>query len=117
MSNIRIATALLFLTTATASAASNDCNRKCLDTLTHRFLNALVKHSPADAELADNFRYTENAIRTATSEGLWKTSSGLGQLQRVYVDPVQSQSIFFGLIEEGGQPAIASLRLKVVNGK
>lgn len=117
MSATRIASAVLLLFAAANAAAADDCDRRCLERLSHQFLNALVKHSPSDAALASNFRYTENAVQTATNDGLWKTSSGLGQLQRVYVDPVQGQTIFFGLIEEGGQPAIVSLRMRVANGK
>jgi hypothetical protein len=100
-----------------ALAASGDCNRECLKKMTHQYLDALVKHAPANAALAPNFRYTENAVDVVAGEGLWKTSSGLGQLQRIYVDPAQSQSVYFGLIEEGSQPAIVSLRIKVTNHK
>jgi len=111
-----IAIACSFVST-TALATPNDCNRECLKKTTEQFLDALVKHTPAAAALAKQFRYTENAVDVAPGDGLWKTSSGLGPVKRIYVDPKQSQTIFFGLIEENGQPAIVSLRLKVANRK
>jgi hypothetical protein len=114
---LSVAALLLSVAATGAHAASADCNRDCLKKITQQYLDAVVKHTPSAASLATTFRYTENAVEMTTNEGLWKTSSRLGQLQRIYVDPAQNQSVFFGLIEEGGQPAIVSLRLRVTNRK
>jgi hypothetical protein len=105
------------LLAATAVAAPRDCDRKCLAAITGRYLDALVKHTPRAAPLSPGFRYTENAVEVPAGAGLWQTASALGGLQRIYVDPVQGQSAFFGLINEGGVPAIVSLRLKIVARK
>jgi len=102
---------------AQASAAPSKCDRECLRSTAQRYLDALVKHDVAAARLADNFRYTENAIDVRPGEGIWKTTTALGQFQRIYVDPVQEQAAYFGLIEEQGQPTIVSLRLRVVDRK
>jgi hypothetical protein len=82
-----------------------------------KYLAALVKNDPRKAPFAKDLRYTENAVDVKPGEGLWKTTTALGKFQRIYVDAVQGQAAYFGLIEEQGQPAIVSLRLKVVNRK
>lgn len=97
--------------------AATDCDRKCLKEITQQYLSSLIKHSSSSAPLAANIRYTENAIDVAPGEGLWKSATALGKLQRIYVDPVQGQTAFFGLIEEATDPAIVSLRLKIANKK
>lgn len=101
---------------ATTSAAA-DCDRQCLKDITQQYLNAVVKHDPKAAPLAANFRATENAADVAPGEGLWKSATKLGAFQRIYVDPVQGQTGFFGLIDEQDVPAIVSLRLKIVDRK
>lgn len=98
-----------------ASAAS--CDRGCLRTTMQNYLSALVKHDPSKASLDKSIRYTENAVDVKPGEGFWKSNTGLGKFQRIYVDAVQGQAGFFGLIEEGEAPAIVSLRLKVVDRK
>ena len=104
-----------FASVSFASAA--DCDRQCLKDITQQYLTAVVKHDPKAAPLAANFRATENAAEIALGEGLWKSAAKLGAFQRMYADPVQGQTGFFGLIEEQGVPAIVSLRLKIVDRK
>jgi hypothetical protein len=76
-----------------------------------------VKNNSSKAPLAKNIRYTENAVDVKPGDGLWKTATALGQFQRIYVDAVQGQAAYFGLIEEAGMPAIVSVRLKIVDRK
>jgi hypothetical protein len=100
---------------AAGAAAPQPCDRACLRQTLDRYLAALVKHDPAAAPLGPGFRYTENAVTVRPGDGLWQTISGLGSVQRRYVDPVSGQAAFFGLIEEGaGGGGVATLRLKVV---
>ena len=44
---------------------------------------------------------------------MWKTMTGLGKLQRRYLDPVSGQAGYFGIVEEGGTSAIVTVRVKV----
>jgi len=113
----RLAVAFAALFVVTSAHAAGDCDRQCLKAITHQYLKALVEHAPGSALLADNIRYTENAVDMAPGNGLWKTATKLGEFQRVYVDTTQSQTGFFGLIEEDAVPAIVSLRLKIVDRK
>jgi hypothetical protein len=78
-----------------------------------QYLAAVVKHDPKAAPLAVGVRQTENAINVAPGSGLWKTVTSLGKMQRRYLDPVSGQAGYYGLIEEGGDVAVATLRLRV----
>src|SRR5215510_7829125 len=106
---------LLMVSISLFSAA--DCDRACLKTTLDQYLNAVVKHDPAAAPLMIGFRQTENATVVKLGTGLWKSVTGLGQVQRRYFDTVSGQAGYFGLIEESNGPAIVTLRLKVENRK
>ena len=94
-------------------AAPGDCDRGCLKTLLDQYLNAVIKHDPAAAPLFAGFRQTENAVVVRPGSGLWKSVTGLGQVQRRYFDAVSGQAGYFGTIEEDRGAAIVTLRLKV----
>jgi hypothetical protein len=97
--------------------AQEACDRSCLTATLNLVLDAMQKHDPKLAPLATGFRYTENAEVVVPPEGAWKTASGLGPVQRRYVDAVSGQAVYFGHYEEGGVQNIASLRIKVVDRK
>jgi hypothetical protein len=94
-----------------------DCDRACLRTTLDQYLTAVAKHDPPSAPLFIGFRQTENATVVKLGSGVWKTVTALGKVQRRYLDPVSGQAGYFGLIEESGAPAIATVRLKVENKK
>lgn len=114
---IYFAAAAACLLATGGNAESTNCDRQCLKDITQQYLNALVKHAPTSAPLAPTVRYTENAADVVPGEGLWKTATTMGALQRIFVDTTQGQTGFFGLIDEGSVPAIVSLRLKIVERK
>ena len=93
------------------------CDRACLGTMLDQYLAAVVKHDPKAAPLAVGFRQTENAINVPPGGGAWKTVTGLGKMQRRYLDPVSGQAGYYGLIDEGGTIALATVRLRVQNRK
>jgi len=117
MHMIRTATAIGCSLFAVASLAATSCDRACLKEVTQSYLQALIKHDPKAAPLASNIRYTENAADVVPGSGLWKSATALGEFQRIYVDTVQGQTGFFGLINEQDVPAIVSMRLKIVDRK
>jgi hypothetical protein len=102
---------------AFAQAPQAACDRACLRTMLDQYLTAVVKHEPAAAPLIIGFRQTENAINVPPGGGVWKTVTGLGKMQRRYFDPVSGQAGYYGLIEEGGSTALATVRLRVQNRK
>jgi hypothetical protein len=96
-----------------AAQAQAACDRTCLTTLLNQYLAAVVKHDPAAAPLFVGFRQTENAVVVLPGNGLWKSVTALGKVQRRYPDPVTGQIAYFGTIEEGAAQAVVTLRLRV----
>ena len=79
-----------------AFAATGDCDRACLRGMLDQYLGAVVKHDPAAAPLFVGFRQTENAAVIKRGEGVWKSVTGLGKLQRYYLDPEDASAGYFG---------------------
>lgn len=102
---------------ANAFAAGNDCDRACLKSTLDQYLNAVIKHDPTAAPLFVGFRQTDNAVVVRPGTGVWKTVTALGKAQRRYLDPVSGQAGFFGTVEEGGDSAIVTVRVKVEQRK
>jgi hypothetical protein len=109
--------ALALVAALNALAAANDCDRACLRNSLDQYLNAVVKHDPAAAPLFVGFRQTENAVVVRLGTGTWKTVTALGKVQRRYMDPMSGQAGYFGTVEESGNPAIVTVRVKVENRK
>jgi len=102
---------------STARAAALPCDRACLRTVLDSYLTAVSKHDPAAAPLMIGFRQTENAIVVRPGNGLWKSMTGLGSMQRRYFDAVTGQAAYFGIIKEGGAQAVVTVRVKVDDRK
>ena len=96
-----------------SASAQAVCDRACLRALLDQYLAAVIKHDPKAAPLSAGFRQTENAINVAPGGGVWKTVTSLGKMQRRYLDPVSGQAGYYGLIEEGGNVALATVRLRI----
>ena len=111
------ATVMACALAAPASAAGLPCDRACLRTTLDAYLNAVIKHDPAGAPLMIGFRQTENAIVVRPGNGLWKSMTGLGAMQRRYVDAVTGQAAYFGIIKEGNAQAVVTVRVKVDDRK
>lgn len=114
----RLLTLLAVLLAVSGPArAADDCDRACLRTTLDQYLTALARHDPAAAPLFAGFRQTENAVVKRPGTGLWQTMTGVGRFGRRYVDPVTGQAAFFGLIKEGDNEAIVTVRLRIQQRK
>jgi hypothetical protein len=80
-----------------------------------QYLTAVVKHDPTGAPLVVGFRQTENAINVRPGNGVWKTVTGLGKVQRRYLDATSGQAAYYGTVEEGSATAIVTVRVRVEN--
>jgi hypothetical protein len=80
-----------------------------------QYLAAVVKHDPAAAPIVIGFRQTENAINVRPGNGVWKTVTALGKVQRRYLDPVTGQAGYYGTLEEGGNTILATVRVRIEN--
>ncbi len=96
-------------------AAAQDCDRACLKDALDRYLSAVAAHDPSAAPLIAGFRQTENAVAVRLGTGVWKSVTGLGKVQRRYLDSVSGQAAYFGVVEEGERSAIVTVRVRVQN--
>lgn len=108
---------LAALAAGPASSKDQPCDRACLRGVLDAYLTAVIRHDVAGAPLAPGYRATENGVEVKAGEGFWKTATGLGAVQRRYLDPVNGTAAFFGLFGEDGAPAVMSLRIKVEGRK
>jgi ketosteroid isomerase-like protein len=98
-----------------SAVAAEGCDRRCLKSLLDGYLAAVVKHDPAAAALAGSYRHTENAINIPLGQGVWQSVTGLGQVQRRYLDPVSGQAAYYGIVTEGDKLVIVTARLRIEN--
>jgi hypothetical protein len=82
-----------------------------------KYFSAVFAHDLSKAPLAPDARATENAAKLDNGSGIWRSASGYGDVQRRYFDTRAGQAAYYGVIKEGGDPAIVSLRLKIENRK
>ncbi len=102
---------------AALPALSATCDRACLKTSLDKYLQAILKHDPQAAPLFLGYRHTENAMLVKLGEGAWKSMTSIGAVDRRYYDPVSGQAAFFGVLNEGSEPTVTSLRIRVEDGK
>jgi hypothetical protein len=112
-----VLTLSMLLLVVPSARAADDCDRACLKSMLTQYLSAVSKHEPAAAPLFAGFRQTENAVVRRLGTGMWQTMTGLGRLQRYYMDPVTGQAAYFGIVNEGGTEAIVTVRLRVERRK
>ena len=104
---------------ATASAQDSPCDRTCLEATVDRFLDAFLKHDPAQAALTRTVKYTENGQKLPAGDGSWRTMVGRGTYRLFVSDPKAGQVAFIGTMREEnaaskeGTPVLIALRLKV----
>jgi hypothetical protein len=100
---------------AAAADSTRGCDRACLRSILDRYMQAVIKHDPADAPLSGAYRQTENAVSVTPGMGVWRSVTGLGQVQRRYVDAVSGQAAYYGIVQEGRKLAIVTARLLIEN--
>ena len=93
------------------------CDRACLKTSLDQYLQAVLKHDPKAAPLFLGYRQTENALLVKPGEGAWKSITSIGKVDRRYYDPITGQAAFFGVLNEGAEPTVTTVRIRVEEGK
>lgn len=110
-----VATLLLGLAASSSAFSQGDCDRACMKGIVDSYLTALVAHDPARAPLATIYRHTENDVVQPRGEGLWKSVTALGALQRQYYDEVTQNAVYYGTLAEGDALAVTAVRLHIEN--
>jgi hypothetical protein len=107
--------AAVFSTVLPALGAT--CDRACLKSSLDQYLQAILKHDPKAAPLFLGYRHTENALLVKLGEGAWKSITSIGKVDRRYYDPVSEQAAFFGVLNEGSEPTVTTVRIRVEDRK
>jgi hypothetical protein len=94
---------------------SSFCDRACLESMVNQYLAAMVAHDASKAPFAKTLKFTEGGVKLPPTEGLWFTSTGLGDYRFYVSDPQEGQVGFVGVVMEHDKPVILALRLKVEN--
>lgn len=131
---IRAGFAALAIGFATAGAAQvpevqHECQRACLEGFVDRYLQAMADGNVDPELFAPTARFTENGIELPLgNEGLWATTSAVGNY-KFYVPDVETQQVaFLGTVFEQASSSATgparepeavglSLRLRIVDGK
>ncbi|HTE40116.1 MAG TPA: hypothetical protein VK629_04755 [Steroidobacteraceae bacterium] len=109
--------ALIAAAGLTTPASAQSCDAKCLHGHLDAYMAALPAHSAARLPVAANVKYTENGKALMLGKGLWEKASGLTPYAHSFVDAVSQQAMFYGIVKEGAESTIASIRLGIANGK
>jgi len=103
----------VILLLASAAANAQHCARDCLKSHLDAYLGAITSHKPEAGNLWVGFRQTENSVVIPEGQGAWKNITGLGSVQRRYLDPVQDQAGYFGTVYMGAEEAVVAIRVRV----
>jgi hypothetical protein len=99
------------------AAASNGCDRACLNGFVDRYLDAVVAHDPSRLPTTKLVKFTENGQKLELGDGFWRTATARGTYKFYVADPHAGQVGFEGTMLEAGQPVIVAVRLKIENQK
>lgn len=114
-----LSAAVLLLAAPVRAQSNGPCDRACLEGTVDRFLDAFIKHDPAQAGLAKNVTFTENGQRLTPGDGSWRTMIARGAY-RLFVSDAQAGHVaFIGTLREenaqkkDGALVLVALHLKV----
>ena len=96
-----------------ANRTDTACDRRCLDGLVDRYLEALIAHDPARIPVSPDVRFVENGVALPLGSALWKTAGGRGTYSHYFADVAAGQAGFIGTMREHGKGLILMLRLDV----
>lgn len=117
-----VAVALYLMSTgASASpppqAEAGPCDRLCLEGRMNAFLDAMTHHAAGAAPLSPDIKYSENQVRLAPGEGLWRTLDRLGSYRILASDLRNQQIAFIGNARTRAGWTMLAVRLRVAGGR
>ena len=112
LNTLRACAIALSLTAVSTPGFAQSCDRSCLGTMLAQYLDAVVANDPAAAPIAVGIRQTANARSFAPGSDVWKSITGLGEVQRRYFDEVSGQAAYYGTVEESSTTAIVTARIR-----
>lgn len=97
-------------------AASDACDRACLEGFAKTYLDALTQNKPDQAKLASNVKYTENQKPAEIGKGLWLKAEKLGDYQIYVADTRREQIAYLGNIKTSDGWSMLAVRLRIQGG-
>jgi hypothetical protein len=119
----RLLLPLILVGPIASAQTGGDCDSACLTGLADDYLEALLAFDGmalpgmiASLPWAESVGFTENDVGLMIGDGLWGSSTAVGEGYTL-ADPATGNVLWFGIVEEHGQPAYAALRLGVTGGR
>jgi hypothetical protein len=119
----RLLLPLILVGPIASAQTGGDCDSACLTGLVDDYLEAMLAFdgmalpgSLAPLPWAESVGFTENDVGLMIGDGLWGSSTAVGEGYTL-ADPATGNVLWFGIVEEHGQPAYAALRLGVTGGR
>src|SRR6185436_7726018 len=84
-----------------AVGEAKTCDRVCLESFVDRYLDALIAHDPRMVPMTPCIKNTEDGVRLAPGDGLWRTALARGTYRLFVTDTDTGQVAFFGTLKEG----------------
>ncbi len=85
------------------------CDAACLTAQANSVTAGYVGNNWRAVNWAPKVGYAENSVGIRVGEGIWATVDGIDSAPLVIADPQTGKSVWFGRIEEHGQPAWAAI--------
>jgi hypothetical protein len=110
--------ALLLIGAAPAIAADKGgCDSSCLNGLATSYMAALVTHDGSKLPWATTVRYAENSVPMMIGDGVWATVTAYDKAPVIVTDAEAGKVIWFGSIDEHGQPGFYAMELTAKDGR
>ncbi|MFB0613598.1 hypothetical protein [Aurantiacibacter poecillastricola] len=91
-------------------SSPEECDTACLNGLTGQVLNAYATRGEwRNLPWAEKVGYEENSVGMQVNEGIWGSTTGIDDDPLVISDEQLGRALWFGRIEEHGQPAWAGI--------
>jgi len=94
------------------------CNSQCLSSLAGKVMNGYVNRgSWKTLPWAKEVGYEENSVGMQVNEGLWGSTTGIDSRPLLIADEQLGRALWFGRIDEQGQPAWAAVTVSADDDK
>ncbi len=107
-------------------AGPGDCDAVCMTGLAQDYMDALAARTYEDGILkageqalpwAERVRFSEQNVPVRIGEGQWASVRAVHAPSLTLADPETGKAVWFGVIEDHGQPAYYGMALTVENGR
>lgn len=105
-------TACATSTSAPTASGGDACDAACLTGLANSYMEAVVARDVARLPWSQPVRFTESGVPVTMGEAAWVTITAYTDAPLIVADPDAGQVVWYGTIEEHGQPSWYAMRIK-----